>query len=72
MTDVARRLLQGFKNVEWRRFLYMSESSQKFDLVTASYVLSEIQNPEEVKKVIYNLWEVTNEGGVLVQNYRIS
>lgn len=52
--------------IQWRRFLFNSKNSSPFDLVLASYVLSELKNSEERKTIIQNLWKSTEPGGLIV------
>lgn len=65
MIEIAKQILQDFP-VEWRRFFFVSKQTQTFDLICASYILSEIQEAEERETMLLNMWKCLKEGGVLV------
>jgi ribosomal protein RSM22 (predicted rRNA methylase) len=68
MSGISEKILKGFEGIHRRRFLYTGKDSMKYDLVTASYVLSELKDDEERKMVMRNLWKNTQPGGVMVRS----
>lgn len=54
------------KPVQWRRLL-PTDPNERYDVVTASYVLSELPNDEERMEKIKSLWKHTRRGGILVR-----
>jgi ribosomal protein RSM22 (predicted rRNA methylase) len=46
--------------------LFSTRATNSYELVTASYVFSELKNDEERAATLRNLWRCTQPGGVLV------
>lgn len=53
-------------NVQRRRFLFRTKDTNPFDLVTASYVLSELKSDSERLSAAKTLWNNVAPGGILV------
>ncbi|KAM6990291.1 ribosome assembly protein METTL17, mitochondrial [Tautogolabrus adspersus] len=75
MNILAERLLKGdderaephIKQVYFRQFLPVSPKVQ-FDLVTAAFTLSELQNAKDREEAVMTLWRKTSSYLVLVEN----
>ncbi|CAJ1072842.1 methyltransferase-like protein 17%2C mitochondrial [Xyrichtys novacula] len=75
MNILAERLLKGdderaephIKHVYFRQFLPVSPKVQ-FDLVTAAFTLSELQNSKDREETVMTLWRKTSSYLVLVEN----
>ncbi|XP_074544399.1 ribosome assembly protein METTL17, mitochondrial [Halichoeres trimaculatus] len=75
MNILAERLLKGdddraephIKQVYFRQFLPVSPKVQ-FDLVTAAFSLSELQNTKDREEAVMTLWRKTSSYLVLVEN----
>ena len=52
--------------VQRRRYLFSTRATSTYDLVTASYVFSELKNDDERNATLRNLWRCTKVGGVMV------
>eukprot|EP00928_Gymnodinium_smaydae_P089131 TRINITY_DN73134_c0_g1_i1.p1 TRINITY_DN73134_c0_g1~~TRINITY_DN73134_c0_g1_i1.p1 ORF type:complete len:610 (-),score=83.42 TRINITY_DN73134_c0_g1_i1:65-1894(-) len=67
MTQVGEYLLAdtGLPPVQWRRCLY-DDMTEKFDLITVSFVQMEIRGQESRDALIKQLWNRLSPGGVLV------
>jgi 2-polyprenyl-3-methyl-5-hydroxy-6-metoxy-1,4-benzoquinol methylase len=53
------------KPVKWKRLL-PTDPNERYDVVIASYVLSELPNEEERLAKINALWKHTRRGGIMV------
>lgn len=66
MTDVAKKMLEGLP-VRWQRYLFENRTEHlRFDVVTASYVLSELSSNKARRQVVRSLWKTVEPGGFLV------
>jgi ribosomal protein RSM22 (predicted rRNA methylase) len=66
MTDAAKKMLEGLP-VRWQRYLFEGNTENlKYDLVTASYVLSELASSKARRQVVRALWKSVEPGGLLV------
>jgi ribosomal protein RSM22 (predicted rRNA methylase) len=64
MMNIGMKLLEDTGlNINWRRFLN-ENMNRKFDIITASYVLNEIQKSTDRLRIIQSLWKLSN--GVLI------
>eukprot|EP01080_Neovahlkampfia_damariscottae_P002822 gene2822-4229_t len=64
MMDVGMKILEDLDiNISWRRFLN-ENMNRKFDFMTASYVLNEIQQSTDRVRIIQSLWKLSN--GILI------
>lgn len=64
MIDVANELCKG-KPVKWKRLL-PTDPNERYDVVIASYVLSELPSEEERLAKINALWKHTRRGGIMI------
>jgi hypothetical protein len=53
------------KPVKWKRLL-PTDPNERYDVVIASYVLSELPSEEERLAKINALWKHTRRGGIMV------
>lgn len=67
MLSIAQNnLLKDFAGIRWKRFLGAVNKSDRFDLVTCSYALSELKDDAERYETVRALWSFVSPGGVLV------
>ncbi|KAL6064708.1 Mitochondrial small ribosomal subunit Rsm22-domain-containing protein [Balamuthia mandrillaris] len=65
MTEAAHFLLQDYGQTRWQRIL-TTEPEERYDLVMAAFVLSELKDDAERAEKVTTLWRHTKRGGVLL------
>lgn len=69
MTDAAQKMLEGLP-VRWQRYLFEQQHAERdnlrYDIVTCSYVLSELASNKARRQIVRSLWKLVEPGGMLV------